>query len=195
MSKSSCIETIKIQDGRPLNIEWHNQRYHRTLREYYGIDRNSNLQEFITNPPSDGVFRCRITYHHEIQSVEYLPYHAKKFQHFKLIHSDIDYTYKYSNRQALDQLKSQASSYDEIIIVKNNLLTDTSIANIAFWDQGVWITPKKPLLKGTMRAKLLKKGFLVKKNIKSESLKHFSHFALMNAMIGFEVQKNPTIDS
>ncbi len=49
---------------------------------------------------------------------------------------------------------------------------------------------KTPLLQGTFRAKLLYEDKIVLKDIKSEELNHFSHFALMNAMIGFQIQKN-----
>ena len=59
---------------------------------------------------------------------------------------------------------------DEVIIEKNGYLTDTTIANIAFFDGKQWFTPEKPLLKGTMRAKLIEEGFLQTKNIKSEEL-------------------------
>ena len=195
MSKESCIETIRVEDGQIFNMAWHNRRCNQTRREYYGAKECIDLAHFIGNPPSNGLFRCRVLYHQEILSVEYLPYQAKVFKTFKLIESDIEYGYKYSNRDALNQLKAQASAYDEIIIVKKKELTDTSIANIAFFDGQQWVTPKKPLLEGTMRAKLVEKGFLVEKVIKSDSFKHFSHFALINAMIGFEIQKKPTIYS
>jgi 4-amino-4-deoxychorismate lyase len=85
------------------------------------------------------------------------------------------------------------NSYDDIIIERGGLLTDTTIANIAFFDGKEWITPKKPLLEGSLRAKLLDNKILVKKDIKIDSLKHFSHYALMNAMIGFRIQKDVTI--
>ena len=37
---------------------------------------------------------------------------------------------------------------DEILITRNGLLTDTSIANIALFNGKEWHTPKHPLLKG-----------------------------------------------
>ena len=55
---------------------------------------------------------------------------------------------------------------DDILIVKNGLLTDTSIANIALYDGNDWYTPLHPLLKGTKRAELLDKGVLKEKEIK-----------------------------
>ncbi|MCH9740561.1 MAG: aminotransferase class IV [Epsilonproteobacteria bacterium] len=188
-----CFETIKIEDGLIHNITWHNRRCNLTRKELFGVDKPLNLETLITPPQTKGVFRCRLRYNQEVVSVEYIPYATKTFQTFKIVESDIKYNYKYANRAKLDNLKAKFSSYDEIIISQNGLITDTSIANIAFYTGEEWITPQKPLLKGTMRAKLLNESFLVERKIKSEALKHFSHFALMNAMIGFKIQKNSTI--
>ncbi|RUM56328.1 MAG: 4-amino-4-deoxychorismate lyase, partial [Nautilia sp.] len=69
--------------------------------------------------------------------------------------------------------------------VKNGLITDTTISNLAFFDGNNWITPKTPLLKGTKREELIQKGFLKEKEIKIEDIKHFKKFAMMNAIIGF----------
>jgi len=186
------IETIKILDGKVYNIEWHNRRFNQTRLDIFGLDKSINLIEYI-NPPPIGLFRCRIVYDIDIISIEYIPYSPKVINSFKIVQSNIDYKYKYSNRDELNSLKESASGYDDIIIEKNGLLTDTTIANIAFFDGKEWITPKTPLLKGTIRAKLVNRGFLIPKDINSDKLKHFSNFALMNAMIGFQIQKNITI--
>jgi len=186
------IETIKILDGKVYNIEWHNRRFNQTRLDIFGLDKSINLIEYI-NPPPIGLFRCRIVYNIDIISIEYIPYSPKVINSFKIVQSNIDYKYKYSNRDELNSLKESANGYDDIIIEKNGLLTDTTIANIAFFDGNEWITPKTPLLKGTIRAKLVNRGFLIPKDINSDKLKHFSNFALMNAMIGFQIQKNITI--
>ena len=183
------IETIKILDGKVYNIEWHNRRFNQTRLDIFGLDKSINLIEYI-NPPPIGLFRCRIVYDIDIISIEYIPYSPKVINSFKIVQSNIDYKYKYSNRDELNSLKESANGYDDIIIEKNGLLTDTTIANIAFFDGNEWITPKTPLLKGTIRAKLVNRGFLIPKDINSDKLKHFSNFALMNAMIGFQIQKN-----
>jgi len=183
------IETIKILDGKVYNIEWHNRRFNQTRLDIFGLDKYINLIEYI-NPPPIGLFRCRIVYDIDIISIEYIPYSPKINNTFKIVQSDIEYKYKYSNRDELNSLKDSANGYDDIIIEKNGLLADTTIANIAFFDGNEWITPKTPLLRGTVRANLLNRGFLIPKDINSDDLKHFSNFALMNAMIGFQIQKN-----
>jgi len=85
---------------------------------------------------------------------------------------------------------SKYPQFDEIIIEKDGYLTDSSIANIAFFDGIDWITPKKPLLNGTTRERLLDMKFLRTADIKSSDIKSFSGFALMNTMIKFSIQNN-----
>jgi len=188
--KKQLLETIKIENGKVYNITWHNQRCNTSRRELFQDNKILNLEAFI-NPPKKGLYRCRILYRSEIDSVEYIPYVPKKIESFKVVKSQIEYDYKYSHRAQLNQLL--LPQFDEIIIEKDGFLTDTSIANIAFYNGEQWITPKKPLLHGTMREKLLSENFLIVKNIKSKEIKSFSHFALMNAMIGFQIQKRITI--
>lgn len=184
------FETIKIEDGQINNINWHNRRCNRSRAKLFNATTPLELENFI-NPPQKGLYRCRIIYGEEIDSIEYIPYTPKSFYQFNIIESQIEYSYKYSNREELKQLKN---GYDEIIIEKDGLLTDTSIANIAFYDGKEWVTPKTPLLKGTTRERLLNSNFLREIYIKADELQKFSHFALMNAMIGFQIQKNFNIN-
>ena len=190
MNQNLLLETIKIEDGQVANIEWHNRRCNKSRLELFKIAKKLDLNQFI-NAPKNGLYRCRILYSQEIKSIEYIPYKPKNITSLKVIKSQIDYSHKYNNREALTRLNQKL--YDEIIIEKNGLLTDTTIANIAFYTGKVWITPQTPLLEGTIRAKLLHKNFLIEKDIKKEDISNFSHFALMNAMIGFQIQKSVTI--
>ena len=88
------------------------------------------------------------------------------------------------------ELFIKKDSYDEIIIVKNGIVTDTTIANIAIFYDEVWITSKNCLLKGTTRNRLLEDKFLVEKDITVNMLKKASKIALMNAMIDFDIKEN-----
>jgi len=185
----TLFETIKIKDGQIFNLEWHNRRFNRSQKAFFSNPSTTDLKAFIT-PPKIGLYRCKIIYDREIQSVEYFPYQAKTFQKFQVVPSQIEYGFKYSDRSEFENL---LNGYDEIIIEKNGLLTDTTIANIAFYDGKVWFTPKTPLLEGTTRARLLDEGFLKLENIKKENIEKYSHFALMNAMIGFQIQNSVKI--
>lgn len=115
------------------------------------------------------------------------PYTIRKIQTFKLVHNnDIDYSKKFADRSVLDSLVQQKGDCDEILIVQNGLITDTSFSNIIFKKENVWVTPKTPLLKGTCRARLLEKGIIEPADIEISHLKQFSHFMLINAMLDFD---------
>jgi 4-amino-4-deoxychorismate lyase len=150
----------------------------------YGKKSDFNLEEFI-NIPDKKTYRCKVIYDTNLLSFELLPYKPRVFKSFKLIDSDIDYTYKSTDREELNKLFKLRNNCDDILIIKDGLLTDTSIANIALFDGKQWVTPKKPLLFGTQRAKLLEDKIVVEKDIKVKDIKNIVNFAIMNALIGF----------
>ena len=104
----------------------------------------------------------------------------REFKEFIIVESDIEYRHKYANRDEIDALKVDET---EIIIVKDGFLTDTSIANIAIRVDGIWLTPKTPLLQGTTRARLIERGFLKCEDLTIEDLKKAQNFALMNVKV------------
>lgn len=183
------LETIKIKDGEVFNLPYHQKRCNKSRRALFGTEDVLDLSSIII-PPSQGLYRCRITYSTSVQSIEYIPYLPKKIQSLRIVPSSLDYGYKYADREALDKLLTENSDVDEIIIEKKGLLTDTTISNIAFFDGETWFTPKMPLLYGTMRARLVDEGFLQTKDITKKSLTEYSHVALINAMLGFMVLKD-----
>ena len=102
----------------------------------------------------------------------------------QLVYSDdIDYTYKSTDREALNRLFACRGERDDILIVRRGLLTDTSIANIALFDGKDWFTPKLPLLRGTCRTALIDNGIIKEKDIRPEELSSYSFVRLFNAMI------------
>ncbi|NOR56682.1 MAG: hypothetical protein GQ531_10825 [Sulfurovum sp.] len=183
------LESIKIEDGVISNLSYHQKRCDKSRKALYNSSESLILKEHI-KPPQKGLYRCRILYNTEVQKVEYLPYKAKEIQTLKVIPSNLDYALKYANRDALNTLLAALPEADDILIEKEGYLTDTSIANIAFYDGEQWFTPEKPLLEGTMRQKLLDQGFLQTRNIKKEDLPLYTQVALMNAMIGFKIVKD-----
>ncbi|PRM98960.1 aminotransferase class IV family protein [Aliarcobacter cryaerophilus] len=174
------FETIKCDDFEIFNLEYHQKRVART------IGKNFDLREYI-NPPTNKLLRCKIVYNKdEILSVDYFTYQIRDIKSFKILFDDsLDYSKKYLNRDKLDELFFKKDTCDEIIIVKNEIVTDTSIANIAIFYDGVWITSKNCLLEGTCRAKLIEKKEIFEKDISLDMLKNASKIALMNAMIDF----------
>ena len=180
------LETIKIEDGKVHNIRYHQARCTKSRQILFKSTDILDLSSIIETPKT-GLYRCRILYAEKLHSVEYIPYIPKEIKRLKIVSSDIEYSLKYANRDALTALLESNKDADEVIIDKEGYLTDTTIANIAFFDGKEWFTPEKPLLEGTMRAKLIDEGFLKTKQIKKEELKNYSQVGLMNAMIGFKI--------
>ncbi len=148
----------------------------------------------LIKPPDNNLYRCRIIYDAASFAIEYIPYRRRVIRKLQLVRADgLDYALKYADRSALDALFMQKGDADDILIIKNSLVTDTSIANIAFFDGRRWLTPRHPLLKGTTRARLLDEQKIFESEIHLDDLDKFSHFALLNAMIGFEEIKNGII--
>lgn len=179
------FETIKILDGEIYNILYHQKRYEDVLSSL-GVKEIQNLEDFI-KPPEWGLYRCRLVYDEANIKVTFDEYKKRDISTLKLVfENDIEYMYKSTDREALEALFNKKEDADDILIIKDLFVTDTSIANIAFYTQdGVWITPKKPLLKGTTRARLLDDGKIIEADIKVHELRSFSKVALLNAMIDF----------
>ena len=190
-SISPCIETLKVIDAHVMHLTWHQARFDTTRKELFGDSSCKILSKYL-DPPKNGTYRIRITYADEIMNVEYLPYISRTIERFSLVETRIDYAYKYANRDALNALIP--SFADDVIFTCKNELMDTSIANIALLCNGVWLTPKHPLLKGTTRARLLASGFLKEAVLNKESHQNASKFAIMNALIGFKIIENRLIE-
>ncbi|HIP61209.1 MAG TPA: hypothetical protein EYG98_01490 [Sulfurovum sp.] len=187
------FETIRIENGIAHNLKYHNARLNHARKHLFGTTDDIDIEKYLIDIPSSGLYRAKLIYDRNIQDITYYIYKAKTIQTFRLLGADINYRYKYLNRVQLDTLIEENQEYDEIIIIKDELLTDTTIANIALRQDGIWYTPAEPLLQGTTRARLLDEGKIITKNIKATDIDSYDGLALMNAMIGFRIIDRPKI--
>lgn len=173
------FETIKIADFKPQNLEFHKRRIARSLGM---IKAKFNLSELL-NSPLGGVVRAKVIYDTcgNLIDTQYFAYEMREFREFKLVDIKFDYSKKFLDRSKIDEAKGE---FEEVVMIKNGLATDISIANLAIFDDG-WITPKNPLLQGTARARFLESGFLRQEDISVKRLLNAKRFGVMNAMIGF----------
>lgn len=176
------FETIKCEDFESFNLDYHAKRVAKT------IGLNINLQEYIY-PISNELLRCKVIYDKSgVINVEYIPYEKKSIKSFKLIFDDeIEYSKKYLNRENIDELYKKRDGCDEIIIIKNKIVTDTSIANISIFYDNQWIISQNSLLEGTTKKRMIDEKKLFIKDITLDMLKGTSKIALLNAMIGFDI--------
>ena len=183
---SEFLETVKSLDGVVYNLKYHQSRYESVLKSF-NILEYKNLKDYI-NPPMHGLYRCRLVYDKSKIDVEYIKYKMRNIKTLKLVYDDdIEYDKKSTSRQDLNKLFEQKDSCDDILIVKNSLLTDTSIANVALFDGKRWFTPKNPLLEGTTRKRLLDEGKIYELEIGVDDICNFEKIALLNAMIDFDI--------
>ncbi len=175
------IESIAYKDGVLLNLDHHQKRVDRTLDHHY-INSKINLSE-IKLPLKSGLHKCRIVYNRNIKEIVLTPYFFKKIKSIKLVSANINYQFKYANRQLFKHLVEKNSNYDEVIIVKQGKITDSSYANVCLFDGSDWFTPEKPLLEGTKSALLLSSKIIQKKAIKAKDLKQYKKISLINAML------------
>ena len=179
------FETIKCENYDVFNLHYHNKRVSQT------IAKNIDLNEYIY-PLSKELLKCKVIYNEvEIKEVTYSKYVKRDIHSFQLVYSDeVEYLKKNVNRREIDNLFNRRKDSDEIIIVKDGLITDTSIANIAIFDGTNWLTPKKPLLYGTTRDRLLEEKHIIQTDISVEILLSAKKIALLNSMIGMDIKKS-----
>jgi 4-amino-4-deoxychorismate lyase len=177
-----------LEDGKISNLTYHQQRVNKVFPVYFPDKQPHDLSLFLSRQqlPEKGIFKCRIVYDSSILSFEILPYQMKSIQSFKLIEADIETTpYKPENRDQLNQAFALRDFCDDVLIVRNGLLTDSSYCNIALFDGKEWKTPRIPLYYGTRRASLLDQGVLVEADIPAVDLDKYQKIMFFNAMIPF----------
>jgi len=187
------LETVCVKRGHPLRLAWHQRRFDQTRQAHFDNPSPVSLRDLLQPPADAPLLRARVLYDADTATVTYHPYIPRPLRRLRLVHADPDYRYKYADRSALDALFAKRAEADDVLIVRDGLLTDTTVANIAFYRDGRWFTPQTPLLPGTVRARLLASGFLTPMDITPKALPRFRYFALMNAMIGFLVVKHGKI--
>ncbi len=192
------FETICVKDGICQNMEYHNERFQRSCHSYFDQMPIYDFAENILVPKEyrEGISKLKILYNQTEQKFIVEHYRPGKVESLKLVvDNGINYELKYSNRSRIEHLYQMKKDCDDILIVKNGLITDTSVCNIVFFDGSQWITPAEPLLKGTMRQRQLDDRIIFKDNIKIEDIDAFVSCKLINAMKDFNTEKEIKIEN
>ena len=184
--KQSFSEVIKICNGRIFNLPAHIERMNFTLQSFFGSTIPFSLNdEHIPLEFREGLVKCRIVYSLENLEIEYSHYIFREINSLKIIHDNsINYSFKYAERRAFDRLMAQKENCDDILVVKNGLVTDTSFTNVVFESDKGLFTPSTYLLPGTKRQTLLKERVIKEKVIRIEDIEDYRKLYLINAMMG-----------
>ena len=182
------VESIKLKDGVFYRLKLHQERLNKAFASCYPAECPISIFENLNQSaiPQEGTYKCRIVYDVDVQLLEFVPYKRREINSLKLVQTDLESSaFKLEDRTGYNAAFLQRADCDDVLLVKNGLLTDTSYCNIALYDGENWITPHIPLLYGVNRAELLIENKLIEKDISVEELKNYQKIALFNAMIEF----------
>ncbi len=186
---SPLVETIKCKEGELHNLRYHQSRFNLTRRVLFRLKDEISLEKSIKIPEEcrTGLFRCRVIYGEKIEKIEFLPHPYRNVKSLKLIEdNEMDYRFKFTNRERLNSLFEQRGNCDDILIVKNGFITDSFIANVVFFDGRKWWTPDTPLLPGTQRARLIHEKKISVCPLTPNDLPKYEKAGLINAMQDLE---------
>jgi 4-amino-4-deoxychorismate lyase len=191
-------ETIKCKDGKLYNLRYHQARLNLTRRALFHLKDEISLEKSIKIPDEfrTGLFRCRVIYGEKIEKTEFHQHLYRTIKSLKLTEAnDLDYRFKYTNRQKLNLLFEQRGNCDDILIVKNGFITDSFIANVVFFDGQKWWTPDTPLLPGTQRARLIHEKKISVCPVTPFDLSKYEKAGLINAMQDLESMPEISINN
>lgn len=185
------FETIRVEDGEICNLSYHQLRVSRSS----GIGLFEYINSSVTIP-AVGLYKLRIDYTELVICGHSIDLYApKKIESLKCVVDDeIDYHKKFADRTCFENLLAERGECDDILIIKNGMVTDISFANILFFDEDRWITSDSPLLEGSCRARLIEQNKIVAQRIMVEDLGRFSKFMIVNAMLDFDTQRSFKIE-
>lgn len=169
-------------------MELHQKRVNQTF-SHFGKEGSIDLAKIYKNleHDEDGLFKLRISYDLDKRiRTQMIPYAIPEIHDFQLVENNsFDYSFKFEDRRELDKMKMKSKA-EEIIIVKNNHITDTSFSNLLFLKGKDWFTPNTYLLNGVQRQHLLKNKKIKEAEITLQNIKQFSHFQIINALNDFD---------
>ncbi len=182
------IESIKLKDGIFYRLKFHQERVNKAFAAFFPDEEPIRVFETLNEYaiPGEGIYKCRIVYDSDVLLVEFTPYIRREIRTLKLVETELESSaFKLEDRTGYNAAFASRGDCDDVLLVKNGLLTDSSYSNIALFDGENWLTPRIPLIYGVNRTELLETGKLVEKDIPVADLKKFQKISLFNAMIEF----------
>jgi len=182
------VESVQLKDGVFKRLDLHQERLLRAMKDCCPKAKVIDLKSVLmhTSFPAEGLFKCRVVYDSQIREIEFIPYVKREIHSLKLVETQMESSHcKKEDRSLLNAAFALRGDCDDVILVKDGLLTDTSFTNIALFDGLTWVTPLVPLIYGVNRAQLVREGRLTEKDINSADLVNFKRVTLFNALNEF----------
>lgn len=194
------IESLRVAGGKAQLLSYHKERMERSLLAL-GASPFLDLENYVRSlieryqPREDCTYKLRFEYDttaiYEPSCTLYIPRRVDRLIPYEI--EDIDcYNLKWADRRCLEPSPAiyqrlEEEPHTELILTHQGLLTDTRYSNIALQlDEGQWLTPTRPLLKGTMRQYLLDRGIIKEANLSIDDLERCRRFRLINAMLPWD---------
>lgn len=185
---SRFIESIKVENQKAFLLDYHQKRVNETFQQF-GSPNPIQIEKIFAGleHDEDGLFKLRIVYGLDRSfKTQMIPYAIPEIENFALVeHHTLEYSFKFEDRKEFEKMKAKARA-EEIIIVKNNEITDTSFSNLIFKKGKEWYTPSSFLLNGVQRQYLLNKNKIREMPINLQNISQFSHFQIINALNDFD---------
>ena len=144
---SRFIETLQFKNGSLKNLKFHNRRFNACRKDFYENEEAIDLGKFINTSSllTGKTYRITISYSNTIDKISIIEYKKKIIHSLKIVEADpeFDYSCKFADRSEIEGLLKKKGSCDDIIIIKNKLITDISFANLVFYDGNKYFTPAK----------------------------------------------------
>ncbi len=186
---SLFIESILYENGQFPLLDYHIERMRKTLNSF-DLPLPPDLDSHLRPPRSlsGDRYKTRIVYHQTIKKVDWIRYRKANPQKVRLVDAgDFDYSLKYADRSFFSGQLEKWPEFQDLIFVKNGLITDSTYCNILVKRDGNWFTPEKPLLKGVRRKYLLDKKVIKTASITpADLLKRAEEIRLVNALMPFD---------
>ena len=174
----SFIETFMLRGGELIAGELHRERMLRTLRGQ-GVETSSTfLQSLLSTSPWREVeaylmgqqilpattYRLTLEYSLAgLSAIRLVPYCKRTIRALRpiLLPDGFEYSYKYADRSFFEQMKTELADDEEPLFVRpDGSITDTSFTNVLIETEAGYLTPTRPLLRGTQREGLLQAGLI-----------------------------------
>ncbi len=183
------FESIKLLDGKLHLLDLHSERLNLTRTKFFENIKDIDLEKELMLPceKKNGLYKVKVVYAKYLESVTIDSYIIKDHHKIKLLEKpDIKYDFKFLDRKTLEEDFKQDADFDDVIFLKNGILTDATYSNLAFFDGKTWFTPENCLLNGVKRKAWLDSGIITEKKILKDDIQDFQKIAFINAMRDFE---------
>ena len=167
-----------LRGGELIAGELHRERMLRTLRGQGAETSTAFLQRLLGPSPWREVeaylagqqilptttYRLTLEYSLAgLSAIRLVPYCKRTIHALRPLPlpDGFEYSYKYSDRSFFQQVKAELPDDEEPLFVRpDGTITDTSFTNVLTETEAGYLTPTRPLLKGTQREGLLRAGLI-----------------------------------